>query len=800
MTRRWMYWAVGISALVCTSVLWADVDEPQLASADARELWRLGSDQVLAGDFASAARTLERVRKIEPGHNSVDDALSWMREAHDLTSSRNRYRSKLYEYYTRKALEAAKKARENPPQKGEDKEDSGHDSEDDEVQSSKNDSKDESGVSSDDGESEPADGELSDDPAEEEMSPWWLALFHARNAMEYAEDEDTFRSEPWLAEIVKHTEIEIDRHKSANEWRDAFTLYEVLKKIFPEKEAYEKGALFCRKRAHLDFRYGDKKSTWRIDLADVTPEAISEILARIDRDYVLPPDFREICRTGLEHLLILARSESLSETFPTLGERDLVGRFVKRLNGYMRRYVERDGRFSSSRVRSVFAKVLAANQDTVRLPEEILVDEFVAGMLEQLDDFTSPIWPAEVPEFTKQTRGEFVGVGIQITQESGKSVRVESPLPDSPAYRAGIKAGDLITEVEGNSTADMTITAAVRAITGEPGTTVVLTIKDPLTNKSWEVPLKRERIKIHTVRGFKRDSSKPTGWDFFADPDQKIAHVRVSGFMDKTVKDLKAALKQLKSEGCRGLILDLRFNPGGLLTSAVKMCELFLDEDAHIVRTKGRSRQQYMDITAKHRGEYDDLPMIILVNEYSASASEIVAGALAGSKHACIVGARTFGKGSVQNLIPTLEGQAYLKLTTAHYYVWDDDLPGDERWYLLHKKPHAKTWGIEPHITVNVSPKETTKILRLLRERDVLKGKGQAEVPKEILERRPTGDKPEDDFPKDEDPNVDPQFAAALNIMRMKLISHQPWALAPRLERTLTAASDQTPVDASTKR
>ncbi|MFQ5411278.1 MAG: S41 family peptidase [Phycisphaerae bacterium] len=796
----------GVSALLTPLPVWAVSEEPRLASADARELWRRGSDQVLAGDFASATRTLERVRKIEPGHHSVDTALKWMHEAHDLKASRKRYRAKLYEFYTRKALEAAQKARENPPDTTPGAKQSRPDGE--EKMTDEKSANDAAPDKTDPAKS-PDDMDTRDSEArslsrgtliDEETNPWWLALFHARNALDYAEDEEAFRAEPWLEEIVEQTEREIEQHKTANEWRDAFTLYEVLKKIFPDSKEYKEGALFCRKRAHLDYQYGDEKSTWRTDLADVTPEAISEILARIDRDYVLPPDFREICRTGLEHLLILAESESLSKTFPSLGERDLVARFVKRLNGYLRRYIDRDGRFSSNRVRSIFSKVLAANEDTLRLPEEVVVDEFVAGMLEQLDDFTSPIWPSEVPEFTKQTRGEFVGVGIQITQEVGKPVRVESPLPDSPAYRAGIKAGDLITEVEGKSTADMTITAAVRAITGEPGTQVTLTILDPQSNESWPIRLKRERIKIRTVRGFKRDPSQPTGWDFFADPTQKIAHVRVSGFMDETVKDLKAALTQLKSQGCHGLILDLRFNPGGLLTSAVNMCELFLDKDAHIVRTKGRSRQQYMEIKAKHQGDFGDIPMIILVNEYSASASEIVAGALSGSKHACVVGTRTFGKGSVQNLIPTLEGQAYLKLTTAHYYVWDDDLAGDDRWYLLHKKPDAKVWGIEPHIIVDVSPKETTKILRILRERDVLKGKNQAEVPREILERRRSGDHPEDDFPEDEDPNVDPQFVTALNIMRMKLISHQPWALAPRLERTLTAAGDPTPIDGSTKR
>ncbi|MBK8269519.1 MAG: PDZ domain-containing protein [Planctomycetes bacterium] len=230
-------------------------------------------------------------------------------------------------------------------------------------------------------------------------------------------------------------------------------------------------------------------------------------------------------------------------------------------------------------------------------------------------------------EFNKQTRGEFVGVGIQITQELGKPVRVESPLEDSPAYRAGVKPGDFILKVEGKPTDEMTITEAVKHITGEPGSSVVLTMKDGVTEEVRDLELVRERINIRTVRGDTRDDSKPTGWDYMIDDDLKIGYIRVSGFMDKTVPDLEKALSQLDKEQCRGLILDLRFNPGGLLNAARDMCDLFLPEDSAIVRTKGRDRGQNMVLRSAGRNKrHHRVPMIILVNEYSARASEIVAG------------------------------------------------------------------------------------------------------------------------------------------------------------------------------
>ncbi|HUN80064.1 MAG TPA: S41 family peptidase, partial [Phycisphaerae bacterium] len=696
---------------VCPFVRAEQPAEPQLASAKAAELWHKSSDEILTGNFAAAASTLEQVQKIEPGNKEVAETLKWMTDAKSLADSRERLRSKTYDYFVAQAQKYAKEAREAKAEaeSGErPKEPVAKKKPADKAKATakKSHEKVDKGDAADGAEKE-GDSDEEDDKGYK----WSKALFAAQAAMLNAKDDDAFRAEPWLDEIIDNVKGEIERHKAAKEWRDALVLYDYLQKIYPKNKEYQNGFTYCSKRAHLDFVYGPK-SNWRNDLREVTPSAIGQILERIEDDYVEEVDFRKLATAGLEHLTLLAEADSLTTAFPTLGDKDLVKSFTTRIKGLIKSRVQARGSFSARHVRALFTKVLEINNETVRLPEAVLVDEFVSGMFEPMDEFTSVIWPSEVDDFNKHTRGDFVGVGIQITSDPGKYVRVESPLEDSPAFKAGVKPGDLITAVDGKSTQEMTITQAVATITGEPGTKVTLTIKDTTTDESRDVVLVREHIKIRTVKGVERNDHKSTGWDYFLDPESKIAYVRVIGFMDKTVDDLEAALEQMRNEGARGLILDLRFNPGGLLTSAVHMCELFMKKGDRIVMTKGRTRQQNMEINAKAEDNYHDLPLVILVNEYSASASEIVAGALSGLKEALIVGTRSFGKGSVQNLIPISDNQAYLKLTTAKYYVPDLSNP-EMPWYCLHRDKNSESWGVEPNIEVKVIPQELNKILRL---------------------------------------------------------------------------------------
>jgi carboxyl-terminal processing protease len=283
-----------------------------------------------------------------------------------------------------------------------------------------------------------------------------------------------------------------------------------------------------------------------------------------------------------------------------------------------------------------------------------LIEGAVNGMLTSLDPHSAYLTPELYKELQVETKGSFGGLGIEITNKSGM-LTVVAPIEDTPAYRAGVKSGDVILKIDGEFTKDMTLVEAVKRMRGKPDTKVKLTIKRENPNQLFDVSLNREVIKIQSVK------SKPL--------EKGYGYLRVTQFQERTDDDLERAIKQLDAEngGLQGVVLDLRNNPGGLLTQAVKVADMFLDSGL-IVYTDGRLENQKQKYFAHKPGTYADFPMVVLVNGGSASASEIVAGALQDHKRALVLGTTTFGKGSVQTILPLDESSA-LRLTTARYYT-----------------------------------------------------------------------------------------------------------------------------------
>jgi carboxyl-terminal processing protease len=283
-----------------------------------------------------------------------------------------------------------------------------------------------------------------------------------------------------------------------------------------------------------------------------------------------------------------------------------------------------------------------------------LIEGAVNGMLVALDPHSAYLTPELYKELQVETKGSFGGLGIEITNKSGM-LTVVAPIEDTPAHRAGIKSGDIILKIDGEFTKDMTLIEAVKRMRGKPDTKVKLTIKRETPAQLFDTTLTREIIKIQSVK------VKPL--------EKGYSYLRVTQFQERTDDDLERSIKQMEKEpgGLHGVVLDLRNNPGGLLTQAVKVADMFLDNGL-IVYTDGRLENQKQKYFAHKPGTYTDFPMVVLVNGGSASASEIVAGALQDHKRALVLGTTTFGKGSVQTILPLDESSA-LRLTTARYFT-----------------------------------------------------------------------------------------------------------------------------------
>jgi carboxyl-terminal processing protease len=307
---------------------------------------------------------------------------------------------------------------------------------------------------------------------------------------------------------------------------------------------------------------------------------------------------------------------------------------------------------------SVFAEALGIVEENHVDPKDTkkLIYGAIKGMVGSLDSHSSFMAPEEFKELQIETKGSFSGIGIEITLKDNLLI-VVSPIEGTPAYRAGLQAGDRIVKIDGQNTKNMNLIDAVRKIRGSKGSTVTLTIMRENVEKPKTFSLVREIIPIRSVRA-----------RYF---DDGIGYIRITNFQDKTDSDLRQAFKDLNSKckPLRGLILDLRNDPGGLLDQAVKVSDEFLGSGL-IVYTEGRNKAQTHRFYASDNdtGLEKNLPLVVLINEGSASASEIVAGALQDRKRGYIVGTKSFGKGSVQTIIPLEDGSA-LRLTTAHYYT-----------------------------------------------------------------------------------------------------------------------------------
>src|SRR5215831_3023392 len=350
---------------------------------------------------------------------------------------------------------------------------------------------------------------------------------------------------------------------------------------------------------------------------------------------------------------------------------------------------EKDSPYPSLELFSyVMEKVRKDYVDGQKATYQDLVYGALKGMLNTLDPHSEFMEPEKYKELQNDTQGAFGGLGIVVSMKDN-FVTVVAPMDDSPGFKAGILTGDRIIRNDGKSTEKMTLQDAVKTLRGEPGTDIQLTVFRPSSSQVQEFKLTRSVINIDMVKDINGKKEFPLG-------ENKIGYVRLVQFGEKTSDDLETAIKKLRGQGMQAMILDLRWNPGGLLDQAVDVCEKFLPRGELVVTTEGRTPAQNSARYANgHGDELKGMPLVVLVNLGSASASEIVAGCLQDLKRGIVLGEKSFGKGSVQSILPLQDGSA-LRLTTAKYYT-----PS-------HKVIHEE--GITPDIPVAMSDTEERDI------------------------------------------------------------------------------------------
>ena len=408
--------------------------------------------------------------------------------------------------------------------------------------------------------------------------------------------------------------------------------------------------------------------------------------------------------------------------------------------------------------------------------ERKLVEDMINGGLERLDPHSAYINPKDYKQFDKISKGTFGGIGVQLgyDRQNRGQLTVISPMVGTPAYEKGVLAGDVILKIDGKSTENMRISDAVDIIQGEPGKSITLTVVHEGSKEPIDVEITRAEIKVQSVMGDRRLQEDPKQWDLFIDHSNKIGYIRLTNFSETAAKEMEEAVEKLEGDGVRGLVIDLRNNPGGLLTAAVEISDLFLDQGA-IVTIKGRNDREKTyeaKATGTHLLPKEKFPIAVLINKYSASASEILSAALQDNDRAVIIGERSYGKGSVQNIIRINEGDrgmSALKLTTASYWR-----PSGKN---IHRFPDSKEtdeWGVKPDPGYEITMKDEERLEYMIdrNHRDVVRGKdAPATKPKEDKNKEKD---------KDKKPFEDRVLKKAMEYMQEKIKKVEKAGLAPQ--------------------
>ncbi|GIW73572.1 MAG: hypothetical protein KatS3mg103_0094 [Phycisphaerales bacterium] len=573
-----------------------------------------------------------------------------------------------------------------------------------------------------------------------------------------ADDKQAVLREPSIRRLVALAEEQARQAEERGRWYAAAEMFERLHALFEDEGTYAQDrqrqlkrlsliALYAPRRNH-ELRserlvetgeeplppYNPAGESVQERLEDIEPMMLLYALVNADRHHVSGSKMRELLVSGLKGLRLLAETEDLRDTYPQLADDRARSRFIEALASRAAD-IQRAPVVTDQTLQQVVRDVRNWNRQSVNLPEALVLRVFGDGAMRALDEYTEIIWPYDVRQFERSTRGNFSGIGVSIQMNAQRQIQVVTPLDGTPAQRAGIRAEDIITAVNGENIFGITLNQAVDKITGPKGTPVDITVQRGQGEDKQELTFTiiRDTVELKTVKGWKRLDAAEDHWQWMIDPSHGIGYVRLTGFTENTTRDFDKALSEMRQQGLQALILDLRFNRGGLLDQAVEIASRFVDYDAagrahgRLVVSTRNDRNDGMNGMPPERllrrdSPLPELPVVVLINEGSASASEIVAGAIqdyadASAARAVVIGQTSYGKGSVQNVLPIdpqrrAAPRALMKLTT-QYYV----LPGGR---MIHRVPGKPEHGVEPDLPVQMLPDLVAESLVLRQESDVL--------------------------------------------------------------------------------
>jgi carboxyl-terminal processing protease len=618
-------------------------------------------------------------------------------------------------------------------------------------------------------------------------------------ASEFADQaqREQLLSDAFVKDVMQKAIDKAAEFEMKGKWLEAYAnCYPWLQAIDPNNEAYSDYAQQLLDKAMIVTTFQDSPCETREErFQGVTKEIFVRAINALSLDYVSVIDYDQMATEAIERCKLLAEvvssmpvahgsslEKELAGDSDESAEKEAGSKLIAAIPGdsaaeERQRNAQDDGKlaawsaalaalldevksasdepigFGKKNLMDVFEKVLKLNETTVDLPRSVLIAQFAETALSTLDNYTVIVWPRQVRDFEKMMTSQFTGIGIEISKQKGL-LTVASLLLDTPAFNSGLlDAGDVIEAVDGVETKDMTLTCAVHKITGPAGTEVTLTVRQPsgdktIEDKIFDITLTRARIVVPTIRGWQRTEAGK--WLYMIDDGSKIGYVRLyHSFSGRTAADLEKVLLELEKDGLRGLILDVRFNSGGLLDSAVAVSDKFLKEGLIVSTQPGVRRKPA------------DYPLVILINSSSASASEIVAGAIADETHerAVLVGARTHGKGSVQGVTGYPGGGAQLKYTMAYYHLPSGQRVESQK---AMKKQGRKDWGVGPDIEVELTTDELRKMIDVQRDNDVLVKADHVSAGAELKKHT-----------VEETLAADPQLAVGVLIVKSKLIETQ---------------------------